>query len=57
MAYLTIDQTAKVLAVHPETVRRMIKAGRLPDTKLGRVYRIKVDSLDELNATEPQAPP
>ena len=27
---LTIKQTAVLLAVHPETVRRMVKAGRLP---------------------------
>jgi len=32
---LTADQAAQMLSVHPETIRRWCKAGKIPSTKLG----------------------
>lgn len=38
--YLTTEQVANILQVHPFTVLRFIKQGKLNGIKLGRVYRI-----------------
>lgn len=39
-ALLTIGRTAEVLAVSPRTVRRLIEAGDLTATRVGRQVRI-----------------
>jgi excisionase family DNA binding protein len=36
----TIEETASIFAVHKDTVRRAIKAGKLKAAKLGKEYRI-----------------
>ncbi len=47
---LTISQVAAVLAVHPVTVRRMIKDGRLPVVYLTPTLpRIPKSAVDELS--------
>ncbi len=38
---LTPEQVAQVLQVHPFTVLKFIKQGKLRASKLGRVYRIR----------------
>jgi|GEM_PF-642886 len=38
---LTPDQVAQILQVHPFTVLKFIKQGKLRASKLGRVYRIR----------------
>ena len=38
---LTPDQVALILQVHPFTVLKFIKQGKLRASKLGRVYRIR----------------
>lgn len=38
---LTADQVAQILQVHPFTVLKFIKLGKLRASKLGRVYRIR----------------
>jgi excisionase family DNA binding protein len=44
---LTAEQVAKILQVHPFTVLKFIKKGKLKAAKLGRVYRIRKKDLDE----------
>lgn len=44
---LTPDQVAKILQVHPFTVLKFIKQGKLKASKLGRVYRIRSAAVDE----------
>lgn len=39
--FLTTEQVAGILQVHPFTILKFIKQGKLPGVKLGRVYRIK----------------
>ncbi len=39
--FYTTDQVAKMLQVHPFTILKFIKQGKLNGIKLGRVYRIK----------------
>lgn len=38
--FLTVEQAAEVLDLHPKTVRRMIREGRLRATRIGKSYRI-----------------
>ncbi len=34
-SFLTVDQVAAQLQMHPRTVRRLLAAGKLPGTKVG----------------------
>lgn len=44
---LTLAEVAKLLSVHPITVYRMIKEGRLPAFRIGRVLRFDAVQLEE----------
>lgn len=44
---LTPDQVAEKLQVHPFTVLKFIKQGKLKASKLGRVYRIRGSDVDQ----------
>lgn len=51
----TITETAEYLKLHPQTVRKMIKDGRLRPTAVGMRVRIKASDLrayldDDTNA-------
>ncbi len=43
---LTPEQVAQILQVHPYTVLKFIKQGKLQASKLGRVYRIRESALE-----------
>jgi excisionase family DNA binding protein len=43
---LTPEQVAQILQVHPFTVLKFIKQGKLHASKLGRVYRIRESDLE-----------
>lgn len=45
--FYTTDQVANILQVHPFTILKFIKAGKLKGIKLGRVYRIKESDVQE----------
>jgi excisionase family DNA binding protein len=42
----TVEQAAERLQLHPKTVLRMIREGRLKATRLGKAYRISGADLD-----------
>lgn len=44
---LTPDQVAQILQVHPFTVLKFIKQGKLRASKLGRVYRIRQSDVEK----------
>jgi excisionase family DNA binding protein len=46
---LNVTQTAYILKVHPLTVRRYIREGRLKAIKAGGNIRIKESDLNEFN--------
>ncbi len=48
MALLTVQETAKMLKVTPMTIRRYIAAGRLSAVKVGKLVRIREESLEQL---------
>ncbi len=45
-SFYTVEQVARLLQVHWQTVLNYIKNGRLEAVKLGRGYRISKDALD-----------
>lgn len=45
--YLTSEQVAAQLQVHPFTVLKYLKSGRLPGIKIGRMYRIKESDVEK----------
>lgn len=42
---VTVEQAAKALQIHPETVRRLARSGKLPSRKFGRVTRIDLEAI------------
>jgi len=45
-AYLTAEQAAEQLQMHPRTIRRMLADGRLPGTKIGtKEWRVSAAAL------------
>lgn len=49
--YLDVFEAAKVLKVHPETVRRLIRDGKLPATKFGNKWLVERTRLEMFGNT------
>jgi excisionase family DNA binding protein len=45
---MTPKQVAEYLQLHPMTVYRFIRQGKIPAAKIGGRYRIKRDSVEKL---------
>jgi len=45
--YLTTEQVANILQVHPLTILKFIKQGKLKGVKIGRVYRIQENDVKQ----------
>lgn len=54
---LTVDEAAEALRLHPKTVLRHIREGRLAATRIGKAYRIERVKLDAFagRAAQPAA--
>ncbi len=50
--YLTIKEAADYLKVHPETIRRWVKEGKLPAYKGPKIVRFKKEDLDNVLALQ-----
>ncbi len=46
---LTAQEVAKYLRVHPYTVKRLARAGKLPGFKVGGQWRFSKDQIDVLS--------
>lgn len=46
-SFYTVDQIASLLEMHPKTIRRYIRQGRLPARKIGKQYRIHGRDLND----------
>lgn len=46
--YLTVEQAAEVLQVHPDTVRQWLRGSQLAGRKIGRIWRIPESGLANL---------
>jgi len=51
---LDVKSAAEILKVHPNTVVRMLRAGRLPGLRLGRFWRIPSADLEAWLAQQKQ---
>ncbi len=49
--FLTVDEVATYLRIAPVTVREMIKKGRLPAVRIGKVYRVRRSDFERLANT------
>lgn len=45
--FFTTEQVANILQVHPFTILKFIRSGKLKGIKLGRVYRMKESDVKE----------
>src|SRR5438552_14657932 len=48
MELLTIQETARMLKVHPMTIRRYVADGRLPAVRVGKGVRVRKEAVDLL---------
>lgn len=60
--FFTTEQVANILQVHPFTILKFIKEGKLKGIKIGRVYRIKESDVrkflgEDINVEEPEKKP
>lgn len=46
--YIGVPEVAKVLGIHPHTVRSLIKSGRLPALRTGQRFRVRRSDIDAL---------
>jgi excisionase family DNA binding protein len=53
----TVDDAARLLQLHPKTILRFIRRGRLPATRVGKAYRIRRADLDTLAGIPPLPAP
>lgn len=51
---LSLQEVARLLGVHPLTIRRAVELGQLPAVKVGRRRLIPRQALDDLLSARPQ---
>ena len=47
MTYFTIDEVAKLLKIHRNTVIKFIETGKLKSFKIGKQYRVSQEQINE----------
>jgi len=50
--YYTVDQVAKLLDMHPKTIRKFIREGKLQASRVGKQYRITGHDLSVFTGSE-----
>jgi excisionase family DNA binding protein len=50
----SIEEAARLLKVHPDTIRRMIKRGEMQSRKVGRQYRIPRSEIEKFLGAQPK---
>jgi excisionase family DNA binding protein len=53
--YLTVEQVAEKLQMHPTIIRRMLANGELPGRKVGKAWRVIASELREFMTAKPTA--
>ena len=46
--YYTLEEAARVLKLHPQTLRRWIREGKLPARRFGRQFRLRPGDLEHV---------
>ena len=44
--YISVDDAARQVSVHPDSIRRLIREKKLPAVRIGGVYRIRKDAWE-----------
>ena len=44
---LTVNEVADYISLEPDSVRGLAREGRIPATKLGKVWRFKLEEINE----------
>jgi excisionase family DNA binding protein len=52
-ALLTPEDSAKYLKMHVDSIRRLLRSGKLPGVKVGGAWRIPKKALDEMLSGKP----
>lgn len=45
--YYTVEEAARLLKLHPQTLRRWIHQGRLRTKRFGKQYRLRLEDLEQ----------
>ncbi len=45
--WVTVNEVAEYLSMHPVTVRRKIDRGEIPSSRVGRSVRVDIQKLNE----------
>ena len=53
-SYLSVVEAARLISVHPATVRAWIRCGRLQAYRAGRHYRVRCSELQAYVASQPE---
>ena len=46
--YYTLEEAAKLLKLHPQTLRRWIHQGRLRTKRFGKQYRLRLEEIERV---------
>lgn len=46
-SYMTVDELAEYLKLHPLTVRKLARDGQIPAFKVGRRWHVKRDAFEK----------
>jgi excisionase family DNA binding protein len=52
----TVHELAEILSLHPKTVRRFIREGKIKATKIGREWRVRKEDLRDFAHAELSTP-
>jgi len=44
--YYTLEEAARILRLHPQTLRRWIRQGKLPARRFGKQFRLRPEDLE-----------
>lgn len=53
---LTVREVAERLRLHPATVYRLARAGKLPSLRVGRSIRFHADEIERVSREAPSMP-
>lgn len=51
----TVEEVAAALKLHPYTVRRLIREGKMPAFKAGGQWRFRKDEIERWSKTDPSS--